>query len=389
MQQSLLVGDIAQNIYQRLDDAKTKLEREGRSVVNLSIGTPDLPPPQHVLDAICEAALNPKNYKYSLFDTPQLVHAVCEWYARRYGVSLLPENITSIYGSQEGLSHIFHVICNPGDTVIVPTPGYPIFSFAPSLAGAEIYSPVLVQENNFLIDFDVIPKTVAQRAKAILVSYPSNPLCVTAPEEFYEKLIAFAKKYDIIVLHDNAYSDLVHAGGSAKSFLAYPGAMDVGIEFNSLSKSYNLTGLRISFAIGNVKLIAAFVKLRSQIDYGLSYIDQAAGVAALTGPQDIVCANRKAYSIRADIFSKAMHTIGWKFKEPQATMFAWLPVPMFAKGMDDEEFCFTLLKRAGVLCTPGSAYGRGGEGWLRFALTQTEDVLLEAVNRIASVASDM
>jgi len=377
---SKLASASGANILQTLETNRARLAAQGRDIINLSAGTPDLPPAAHVMRAIAEAAPHPENYRYTLIDPPELTGAVRAWYKTRYGADLESEEVLSIYGSQEGFAHIFHVLCDPGDLVIAGTPGYPVFFYGPLMAGAQVYKTPLSSEKGFLIDFDSIPPEIARRARVIVVCYPSNPLGAVANRDFYEKLVAFARKYDIVVIHDNAYSELVHDGQPGGSFLAVPGAKDVGIEFNSLSKSYNLTGLRISFALGNKNIIGAFRKLRTNIDYGLSSLDHAAAIAALTGPQETVAQNRAAYRERRNAFCGALSKNGWNVPKTPASMFTWFPMPV--KDMTSEEFCMDLLEKAGVVCVPGSSFGDGGEGWLRFALIQPPARLEEAADRI-------
>ncbi|MDR1815658.1 MAG: aminotransferase class I/II-fold pyridoxal phosphate-dependent enzyme [Clostridiales Family XIII bacterium] len=372
------------NILQVLNALRVRILAGGGEVIDLSAGTPDLPPAPHVMRAVSEAAADPENYKYVLRDLPDLTDAAVSWYARRYGVRLDAEQVIAVYGTQEGLPHLFHVLCKPGDLVLVGTPNYPLFSFAPTLAGAEAVLVPLRPENGFLIDFSEIDPAVARKARVILASYPSNPLGAVAPPSFYEDLVRFAKEYDLVVVHDNAYSELVHDGPPGGSFLATPGAMDVGVEFNSLSKTYNLSGLRISFALGNREVLAAYRRFRTQIDYGLSAIDQIAAVAALTGPQDIVESNRAAYRSRRDAFVDALRGLGWDVPKTPATMFTWFPIPA-RYGKDDKRFCMELAEKTGVLSVPGSSAGPGGEGWVRFALVQPGDVLLRAAEKIATL----
>ena len=368
------------NILQVLETRRAQLTAQGIDIINLSAGTPDLPPAAHVMQAMAEASKKPENYRYTLIDPPALTDAAKFWYKTRYSVDLEAEEILSIYGSQEGFAHIFHALCDPGDLVIVGTPGYPVFFYGPLMVGAEIYYTPLLPGNGFLIDFDSIPIEVAKKARVIVACYPSNPLGAVANREFYEKLVAFAKKYDITVIHDNAYSELVHDGQAGGSFLAIPGAKDVGIEFNSLSKSHNLTGLRISFALGNKQVIGAFRKLRTNIDFGLSALDHIAAIAALTGPQDTVAQNRAAYRERRNAFCAGLSNNGWKVPMTPASMFTWFPMPV--NNMSSEDFCMDLLEKAHVICVPGSSFGKGGEGWLRFALIQPPKRLEEAAARI-------
>ena len=368
-------------IFNVLDERRQQRLAQGLPVYNLSIGTPDFLPDPHVVQAMAQAASQPANYRYSLTELPELVEAVQHWYLRRYGVELEPEELMSIYGSQEGLTHIGWALCDPGDVVLVPDPGYPIFEMGPALCGAEIVHYPLKAENGYLPDLDGMDPELADRAKMMVVSYPANPVCVTAPDEFYHKLIAFAKAHNIIILHDNAYSDIIFDGRVGKSFLAYEGAKEVGVEYNSLSKTYNLTGARISFVLGNRQIIQTFRRLRSQIDYGIFLPVQYAAIAALNGPQDSVARNRAEYQARRDALCGGLRSIGWNVPDSQGSMFVWAPLP---KGYHNSvDFCFDLLERSGLLCTPGSAFGELGEGHVRFALVQPVPVMQEIVAAVA------
>lgn len=364
-------------IFNVLDERRQQRLAQGLPVYNLSIGTPDFLPEPHVVQALAQAASEPANYRYSLTELPELVEAVQHWYLRRYGVELEPDELMSIYGSQEGLTHIGWALCDPGDVVLVPDPGYPIFEMGPALCGAEIVHYPLKEENGYLPDLDGMDPELADRAKMMVVSYPANPVCVTAPDEFYHKLIAFAKAHNIIILHDNAYSDIIFDGRVGKSFLAYEGAKEVGVEYNSLSKTYNLTGARISFVLGNRQIIQTFRRLRSQIDYGIFLPVQHAAIAALNGPQDSVARNRAEYQARRDALCGGLRSIGWNVPDSQGSMFVWAPLP---KGYSNSvDFCFELLERSGLLCTPGSAFGPLGEGHVRFALVQPVSMMQEIV----------
>ena len=369
-------------IFNVLDDKKKEMEAAGKKVWNLSIGTPDFPPAPHVMEALAQAATKPENYKYSLTERPELVEAVQNWYRRRYGVELEREEILSVYGSQEGLTHIGLAICDPGDVVLVPDPGYPIFEMGPFLCGADIVHYPLREENGYLPDLDAIPEETAKAAKMMVVSYPANPVCVTAPRSFYEKLVEFARKYNIIIIHDNAYSEIIYDGREGISFLSIPGAKEVGVEYNSLSKTYNLTGARISFVLGNRQVVEKFRTLRSQIDYGIFLPVQFAAVAALNGPQDGVERQRLAYQARRDALCGGFRSIGWNVPDSQGSMFVWAPLP---KGYTDSTaFCMELLERTGLLCTPGAAFGELGEGHVRFALVQPPEVMEEIVRAVAA-----
>ncbi len=376
-------GQSGANILMDLDEAKNRLEKKGREVINLSIGTPDFPPDDFVMNEVSKGFLDPENYKYGMTESPELAQAVINWYKRRYGVSLEAENITAVNGSQEGIAHIAFPLINSGDTVLVPDPCYQIFGFGPTLVNADIQYMPLLKENNYLIDFDAIPEGVAKRAKLMIVSYPNNPTTAQADKDFYVRLVAFAKKYDIIVIHDNAYSELIYDGGEGISFLQTEGAMDIGIEFNSLSKSYNLTGLRLSFALGNADIIKHFRAFRSQIDYGICKGIQNAAIAALNGSQDILVRNRTEYKKRRDFLYEGLNRIGWKVPLSDATMFTWYPIPE-KYGKDDEKFTFDLLEMAGVVCVPGSSFGEHGRGYVRMALVRPCEVLEKAIENIAA-----
>lgn len=371
---------VTSNIFNQLDEKKKQILKSGGDVINLSIGTPDFAPDKHVMEAVSEAALHAENYKYTLGEIPALQDAVIAWYQRRYQVSLEPEELMAVFGSQEGIAHVAFPICGQGDLMLAPDPGYPIFTFGPMMAGAEIGLLPLREENHYLIDFDEIDPAVADKTTAMVVSYPNNPTTAIADAAFYERLVAFAKKHDIIVIHDNAYSDLMLNGTEGMSFLSIPGAKDVGIEFNSLSKTYNLTGMRVSFALGNRKVIDKFRAFRSQIDYGMFYPAQAGAVAALIGPQDIVQRNREGYRARRDALCGGLRSIGWNVPDAQGTMFVWAKIP--ERFATSAEFVMELMDKTGVICVPGESFGAMGQGYVRFALVVPPERMQEAVRRI-------
>lgn len=372
--------DFQPGIFNVLDNRKNERLAQGKMVFNLSIGTPDFLPEPHIVEALAQAASDPDNYRYSLGETPELTQAVQGWYRRRYGVELATDELMAVYGSQEGLTHIGWALCDPGDVVLVPDPGYPIFELGPYLCGAECVHYPLLPENHYLPDLERFDPVLAEKARFMVVSYPANPLGVAAPDDFYPRLIAFAKKYHILIVHDNAYSDIIFDGRVGKSFLAFDGAKEVGVEFNSLSKTYNLTGARISFVLGNREIVRAFKRLRSQIDYGMFLPIQHAAAAALNGPQDSVARNRESYQARRDALCGGLRSIGWDVPDSQGSMFVWASLP---KGYTDSvKFCFELLDRTGLLCTPGSAFGPLGEGHVRFALVQPVSVMKEIVSAV-------
>lgn len=367
-------------IFNVLNDKKAELIKNGKKVYNLSVGTPDFKPDKHVIEALTTSASNPDNWRYSLDDMPQLLEAVSSYYQKRFNVEVSKEEIMSIYGSQEGLTHIGFSLCNKNDIVLVPNPGYPIFEIGPYLAGAELVYYDLLPENNYLPDLKSISEDILYKAKFMVVSYPLNPVCAIASPEFYNYLISFAKKYNIIIVHDNAYSDIVYDGKIGNSFLSYDGAKDIGIELYSLSKSFNLTGARISFVIGNLEIIKHFKILRSQIDYGIFKPIQYAAIAALTGPQDSVKNHCREYEKRRNALCRGLTNIGWKVPNSKGTMFAWAPIPN--KYSNSYQFCMDLIDETGVICTPGSAFGSLGEGYVRFALVLPVTEINEAISRI-------
>ncbi len=366
-------GRFGSNIFNTLNERKNERQKAGQAVYNFTVGTPDFTPDSHLMEAVSKAALDPDNYKYSLGDTPELIEAVIHWYQTRYQVTLKAEEITSVAGTQEGMTHIGLALLNYKDTVLVPNPGYPIFEIGPFLCGARIEYYNLLPENGYLPDFKSIPETVADKARMMIVSYPANPVGATAPASFYEELIAYANRHQIIIIHDNAYSEIIYDGGKGTSFLSFPGAREVGVEFNSLSKTYNITGLRISFLLGNPDIIHKFKTLRSQFDYGTCYLVQKAAIAALTGPQDSVAINRREYEKRRDALCKGLEKLGMQVQKSEGSMFVWAKNP---EGYpDSNDYCRKLFEETGILCTPGSSFGSLGEGYVRFALVLPADTI--------------
>lgn len=374
---STLINGFKQGIFGALNEKKEELVRAGRTVYNLSVGTPDFEPAPHVMKAMQEACGRAENYKYSLADLPELLEAVQYRYEKRFGVHIETDEVMSVYGSQEAMAHIGKVFCDPGDVILVPDPGYPMFEMSGIMAGADVEYYPIREENHYLPDLDSIPREILKKTKYMMVSYPLNPVCVCAPDEFYRRLIAFAKENDIVILHDNAYSDITFTEEPGKSFLSFEGGKDVGVEFYSLSKSYNLTGARISFVVGNKEIISRFRLLRSQIDYGIFYPVQYAAIAALTGPDDFIEEQRRAYASRCRALCGGLRRIGWDVPDSQGTMFVWAKIPAGYESSAD--FCMKLMERTGVIVTPGSAFGAGGEGYVRMALVVDEKMIEEII----------
>ncbi len=380
MQLSNRMDRFGDEIFGALNERRLQLEEEGRTLYNLSIGTPDFETPEHIRKAMAEAAMDPENWKYALRDTPELLDAVCRYYDRRFDTAITPDMVCSCYGTQEGMGHVGMVLCDEGDTVLLPTPCYPVFIAGTKMAGAEPYYYPMTKETDFLPDVSLIPEDVAKKAKYMVVSLPANPMGSVGSKEVYEEIIAFAKKYDIFILHDNAYSDIIFDGVKGGSFLSVPGATDVGAEFFSLSKSFDVTGARISFLIGRPDVVAGFRKLRSQIDFGMFLPIQKAAVAALNGPTDIVKEQCAQYQLRRDALCGGLRSIGWNVADSKGSMFVWAPIPeTYTSSM---QFCEDLMERAGVICTPGISFGPLGEGYVRFALVLPPEEIGNAVQSI-------
>ena len=369
-------------IFAALNDRKVALEAEGRTLYNLSVGTPDFPTPPHIKQALVEAAAKDENWKYSLRDLPELLDAVCGYYLRRFGVEgLVRENVMSFAGSQDGIGHLGLALCNDGDTVLLPDPCYPVFMTGARLGGAQPWFYKLTKENRFLPDVSSIPAEVAQKAKFMLVSLPANPVGSVGTPELYREIVDFCRANDILLVHDNAYSDIIFDGVKGGSIFNIPGAREVAVEFFSLSKSFNVTGARISFLVGRPDVVAACKKLRTQIDFGMFLPIQQAAIAALTGPLDMVQRQCADYQARRDALCGGLRGIGWNVPDSHGSMFVWAPLPQ--GRTDSMAFCMELIEKAGVICTPGASFGPSGEGYVRFALTLPVERIAQAVQAIA------
>lgn len=375
-----LFGD---EVFAALNARRRALEARGRTVWDLSVGTPDFAPPAHVIDALLRSAADPVSWKYSLHDTDELLRAVCAYYETRYQVGdITPDMVASCRGTQEGLGYVCAALCDPGDVALVPDPCYPVFRNATLLAGARPHYYPLTAAHGFLPCVSEIPDDVADAARYLIVSLPANPVGSVGTPEVYEELIAFARAHDLVVIHDNAYSDIVFDGPAAGSFLAYPGALEVGVEFLSLSKSFNVTGARLSFLVGRPDVVAAAKKLRGQVDFGMFYPEQAAAVAALTGPLEPVEAQRLAYQERRDALCDGLASLGWERPNAHGSMFVWARLP---GGREDSvAFAAELMEGAGVIVTPGASFGPAGEGYVRMALVLPPEDLRQVVAAIGA-----
>ena len=375
-----LFGD---EVFAALNARRRELEAAGRRVFDLSVGTPDFRPPEHVVEALRASAADPEMWKYSLHDTDELLDAVCAYYERRYGVAgITPDMVMSCRGTQEGLVHVCAALSDPGDVALVPDPCYPVFQNATLLAGARPAYYRLTAEHDFLPHLADVPAEVADAARYLIVSLPANPVGSVGTPEVYDEVIEFAREHDLVVIHDNAYSDIVFDGPAGGSFLARPGALEVGVEFLSLSKSFNVTGARLSFLVGRPDVVAAARKLRSQIDFGMFYPEQAAAVAALLVEQPLALDRVARAGERRDALCDGLESIGWERPNAHGSMFVWARLP--GGRTNSAAFVLELMERAGVIVTPGSSFGPSGEGYVRMALVLPPEQLREVVAAIAA-----
>lgn len=381
MQASQRLDRFGAEVFASLNNKLLALKAQGKTIYNMSVGTPDFKPYDHVVEALTQAAQDPEMWKYALRDLPELKQAVCDYYERRFGVSgITPSMVQSCNGTQEGVGHLGLALLDPGDTILVPDPCYPVFEAGAKIADAKLEYYPLVAEHNYLPYVAGIDPEVADRAKYMIVSLPANPVGSVGTPEVYEEIIAFAREHDLLIVHDNAYSDIVFDGEPGGSFLQYPGALEVGVEFFSLSKSFNVTGARIGFLVGREDVVSAFAKLRSQIDFGMFFPIQKAAIACLNGPRDEVEAQRLKYQERRDALCDGLEDLGWERPNAHGSMFVWAKLP--GGRTDSMAFCEELMEKAGVVVTPGASFGPSGEGYVRMALVLPPDQIALAVEAI-------
>jgi len=368
-------------LFAEIDKKKREVASRGVDIISLGIGDPDLPTAPHIVSALQEAATRPVNHRYPDYEGLFTFRkAATEWYHSRFHVTLDPEKeAVSLIGSKEGIAHIPLAFVNPGDVVLVPDPGYPVYNIGTIFSDGEPYFMPLRKENGFLPDLKAIPDAVARRAALMWIGYPNNPTSAIAPKEFFTEVIRFAEKHNIIVCHDNAYSEVYYEGKKTLSFLEVDGAKEVGLEFHSLSKTYNMTGWRLGFAVGNATLIDGLGKIKTNVDSGVFQAVQEAGIAALTGDQSVVEDMRRICQERRDILVRGLRSIGLGCTPPQATFYVWAEVP---KGHTSASLTSKIIEETGVVVTPGSGFGAAGEGYIRFSLTVDTDRLREAVGRL-------
>lgn len=353
----------------------------GEDVVSFGIGDPDIPTPEHIIERLCQAAHNPANHRYpETKGLPELRRAIAGWYQKRFNVTLDPEKeVLPLIGSKEGIGHIALCFIDPGDLALVPDPGYPVYAIGTMFAGGESYNLPLKEENDFLPDLKSIPDAVARRAKLLWLNYPNNPTAAVAEADFFEQAVAFARKYGLAVCHDGPYSEVAFDGYRPVSFMQIPGAKEVGIEFHSLSKSYNMTGWRIGMAVGNARMIDALMRLKSNLDSGIPQAIQLAAIAALNGPQDCIEEHNRIYQQRRDLMLETLRYIGLKARPPRASLYVWARLP---RGQKSLKFAARLLDEAGVVVTPGVGYGPSGDGYIRLSLTTPDAQLKEGLARL-------
>lgn len=381
MQASQRLDRFGAEVFASLNNKLLALKAQGKTIYNMSVGTPDFKPYGHVVEALTQAAQDPEMWKYALRDLPELKQAVCDYYERRFGVSgITPSMVQSCNGTQEGVGHLGLALLDPGDTILVPDPCYPVFEAGAKIADAKLEYYPLVAEHNYLPYVAGIDPEVADRAKYMIVSLPANPVGSVGTPEVYEEIIAFAREHDLLIVHDNAYSDIVFDGEPGGSFLQYPGALEVGVEFFSLSKSFNVTGARIGFLVGREDVVSAFAKLRGQIDFGMFFPIQKAAIACLNGPRDEVEAQRLKYQERRDALCDGLEGLGWERPNAHGSMFVWAKLP--GGRTDSMAFCEELMEKAGVVVTPGASFGPSGEGHVRMALVLPPNQIALAVEAI-------
>jgi LL-diaminopimelate aminotransferase len=367
-------------VFARLDELKARAREQGLDLIDLGMGNPDGATPQPIVDAAIAALQNPANHGYPPFEgTASFRNAITSWYQRRYDVQLDPDGeALPLLGSKEGLTHFALAYINPGDLVLVPSPAYPPHFRGPLIAGARIHSLVLKPEQDWLIDVSAIPEQVAQDAKILYFNYPSNPTAATAPREFFEEIVAFARRYDILLVHDMAYAELAFDGYQPTSLLEIPGAKDIGVEFHTLSKTYNMAGWRVGFVVGNRHIIQGLRTLKTNLDYGIFAALQSASETALQLPDIYLSEVQARYRSRRDFLIQGLAELGWTIPTPQATMYLWVPCP---PGLNSTDFALSVLEQTGVVLTPGNAFGSGGEGYVRVSLIADCDRLSEVLHR--------
>jgi LL-diaminopimelate aminotransferase len=378
------IEQIPPYLFAEIDKKKQEMRKKGVDLIDLGIGDPDLPTPKLIIERLKTAAENPRNHRYPSYEGMiEFRTAVARWYEKRFSVHLDPQTeVLSLIGSKEGIAHIPLAFVNPGDYVLVPSPGYPVYRVSTLFAGGTPYFLTLRKENGFLPDLSEIPKEVAKKAKLLFINYPNNPTSAIAEKSFFEEVVSFARRYEIIVCHDAAYSEIAFDGYQPLSFMEVDGAKEVGIEFHSLSKTFNMTGWRIGFAVGQAEIVSTLGRIKTNIDSGVFQAIQEAGVAALNHFDTPLPEIIKIYERRRDVMVKGLREIGLEVDLPKATFYLWFQVP---RGYTSAQFAALLIEKAGIVATPGNGFGEAGEGYLRMALTVDEKRLKEAIERLKRI----
>ncbi|MBU4560831.1 LL-diaminopimelate aminotransferase [bacterium] len=371
-------------LFAQIDRAKREAIAKGVDIIDFGVGDPDLPTPNHIIEALSRAAKDPKNHRYPSYEGMlKFREAAASWYKKRFQVELDPEReVLTLIGAKEGIGHIPLAFINEGDIALIPDPGYPVYRAGVTLAGGIPHSIPLLKENNFLPDLGAIDRKIAKKVKLIFLNYPNNPTSAVAGKDFFKKVVAFAKENDVIVCHDATYSELGYDGYKPPSFLEVEGAKEVGIEFHSLSKTYNMTGWRIGFAVGNSDILAGLGSIKTNVDSGVFQAIQYAGIEALAGPQECIAQNVATYKERRDILVEGLNRLGWGVSLPKVAFYAWIPVP---QRYTSAKLCEVLLEKCGIVMTPGNGFGKSGEGYIRAALTVDKSRIEEAVRRIENL----
>ncbi len=375
-------------VFNIVNEHKYQARLKGVDIVDFGMGNPDLPTPQHIVDKLISAAQDPRNHRYSVSrGIHKLRVAMADWYRRKYDVHLDPETeVVATIGSKEAISHMILAISAPGDVAIVPDPCYPIHFYSAIISNADVRSvPMQEDEDEFLASIERAVKGLWPRPKMLILNYPNNPTTFTVHLSFFEKVVELAREYDLIVVHDLAYADLVFEGGQAPSILQVPGAKDVAVEIYTLSKSYNMPGWRVGFAVGNPRVIGALVRIKSYLDYGMFQPIQIAAIIALNGPDDCVKDTVEVYRKRRDVLVEGLNRIGWEVEKPKATMFVWAPIPDKYKEMGSLDFSLMAMEKAKVAMAPGIGFGQGGDGSVRFALVENEHRTRQAIKGLKTL----
>ncbi len=384
------VGRFPPYVFAQVNALLAQARRAGEDVIDLGMGNPDIPTPEPIVEKLIEAARNPRNHRYSMSrGLPKLRRAICDWYERSYDVILDPETeALAVIGAKEGLSHLMWILLEPGDSVLVPEPTYPIHTYAPMLAGANVIRVPLSLDADFFRNLTEAFDNTSPSPRVVIVSFPHNPTTATVELEFFERLVDFAKRHDVLIVHDMAYADLVFDAERAPSLLQVPGAKDVGVEFFSMSKSYSMAGWRLAFMVGNPEIVAGLGRLKSYLDYGVFQPIQIAGIIALNECTEAPKEIRETYRNRRDALVSGLARAGWDIPNPPATMFAWAPIPDRFKDMGSLEFSKMMINKAKVAVSPGIGFGRAGDGHVRFALVENEHRIRQAARGIKAMLDE-